>query len=64
MTKQEVGAMGGKVTVARHGREHMRAIGKRGFAGCEVRAHSSITTTLSREPDGRNSCWRLAEQGS
>lgn len=24
--------MGGKVTVARHGREHLRAIGKRGFA--------------------------------
>jgi hypothetical protein len=32
MTKREAGAIGGRVTVARHGREHMRAIGARGFA--------------------------------
>lgn len=30
MTKAEAGVMGGKRTAARHGREHMAAIGRRG----------------------------------
>lgn len=30
MTKQQAGRKGGRVTVQRHGREHMQHIGKRG----------------------------------
>lgn len=33
MTKREAGRLGGRATVARHGTEHMRAIGKHGFLG-------------------------------
>lgn len=32
MTKQQAGSMGGCATVAKHGREHMQTIGKRGAA--------------------------------
>lgn len=31
-TKQTAGRIGGRATVARHGREHMQQIGKRGAA--------------------------------
>lgn len=31
-TKQTAGSKGGRATVARHGREHMQKIGKRGAA--------------------------------
>jgi general stress protein YciG len=31
-TKQTAGQIGGRATVARHGRDHMQAIGKRGAA--------------------------------
>ncbi len=31
-TKQQAGSLGGRATFARHGREHMREIGKRGAA--------------------------------
>src|SRR5947209_16601672 len=33
MSKAECGRLGGRATVARHGTEHMRAIGKAGFRG-------------------------------
>lgn len=33
LSPAERGRSGGRATVARHGVEHMRAIGKRGFAG-------------------------------
>ena len=32
MTKQQAGSKGGRATVARHGREHMQQIGRRGAA--------------------------------
>lgn len=32
MTKQEAGSKGGRATVERHGREHMRTIGRKGAA--------------------------------
>ena len=32
MTKAQAGSLGGRSTLARHGVEHMRAIGKRGAA--------------------------------
>ena len=32
MTRSEAGRLGGLRTVERHGREHMSAIGRRGFA--------------------------------
>jgi general stress protein YciG len=32
MNKQEAGSKGGRVTVAKHGREHMRKIGSKGAA--------------------------------
>ena len=31
-TKRQAGQLGGRATVARHGREHMQAIGRRGAA--------------------------------
>lgn len=31
-TKQQAGSKGGRVTVERHGREHMQRIGRRGAA--------------------------------
>lgn len=31
-TKQQAGSKGGRVTVERHGREHMQQIGRRGAA--------------------------------
>lgn len=31
-TKQQAGSKGGRVTVARHGREHMQSIGRKGAA--------------------------------
>jgi len=31
-TKKQAGQLGGRATVARHGREHMRKIGQRGAA--------------------------------
>jgi hypothetical protein len=30
MSKQQAGSKGGRATVAKHGREHMQQIGKRG----------------------------------
>lgn len=30
--KRQAGSLGGRATVARHGREHMQAIGRRGAA--------------------------------
>ena len=38
-TKQTAGAMGGRATVARHGRGHMQAIGKQGAAVIWTRYH-------------------------
>lgn len=32
MTKQQAGQIGGRATVAKHGPEHMKVIGKRGAA--------------------------------
>jgi general stress protein YciG len=32
MNKQQAGQKGGRVTVAKHGREHMQTIGRRGAA--------------------------------
>jgi hypothetical protein len=32
MNKRQAGSKGGRVTVSRHGAEHMRTIGKRGAA--------------------------------
>lgn len=37
MTKREAGAIGGRRTVERHGTEHMRTIGRRGFAALAKR---------------------------
>lgn len=31
MTRREAGRLGGRATVARHGRQHMAALGRRGF---------------------------------
>ena len=41
MTKQQAGRKGGRATVAKHGREHMQAIGKRGAAVTWQRYHLS-----------------------
>jgi general stress protein YciG len=41
MTKQQAGSKGGRATVARHGREHMQQIGKRGAAVTWQRYHLS-----------------------
>jgi hypothetical protein len=39
MTKQQAGSKGGRVTVERHGREHMQKIGARGAATTWIRYH-------------------------
>lgn len=38
-TKQSAGSLGGQATLARHGREHMQDIGRRGAAAFWQRYH-------------------------
>jgi hypothetical protein len=47
MDKAEAGRLGGKATVARHGRRHMSQIGKRGFE-----------TTVARHWQGDRATYR------
>lgn len=48
MTKREAGAMGGRRTFERHGRDHMSAIGKRGFAALATFARGGRKAALGR----------------
>jgi hypothetical protein len=43
LTKAEAGRLGGKSTVRRHGPEHMRAIGKAGFAALRRKFGFNLT---------------------
>lgn len=47
MTKREAGALGGLATVAKHGRQHMAAIGRRG-AETLWRRYSLLPYQLSK----------------
>ena len=55
-TKRQAGQLGGRATVARHGREHMQAIGKRGAAELwrryELRPAGLSDFALIRKSDG------------
>jgi hypothetical protein len=48
LSKREAGRLGGLATVEKHGREHMRAIGKRGYAAAREKY---------RFPPGRLKKW-------
>lgn len=41
MTKKQAGQIGGRATVAKHGREHMQQIGRRGAESTWTRYHLS-----------------------
>jgi len=60
--KQAAGSKGGKVTVSRHGAEHMQTIGKRGAAGTWARytlkpVNQSQYAMIERETGKIKSIW-------